>query len=197
MEAGWGVTPEKEPHRLTFASRLFSTWPPQAGVSPAHQQPLLAVSGNRSPTSRKRRDPYGLRGMTVTGGEEAWESVRVTGLRSHVGGDGSVCVVSTVEIPRIIHLVSFRPGAPWPAFLQTPPLPGSPPGFEPRIRLCADSSEPGAFFGFCLCLSLCLSLPLPCSCSVSQEHSRRREPYVQRPWGGNTGGVGEEHQEDS
>ena len=38
--------------------------------------------------------------------------------------------------------------------------------FESRIGLCADSSEPGACFGFCGSLSL--SLPLPCSCCVSQ-----------------------------
>ena len=25
------------------------------------------------------------------------------------------------------------------------------PEFEPHIRLCADSSEPGAYFGFCIC----------------------------------------------
>ena len=35
--------------------------------------------------------------------------------------------------------------------------------FEPHVRLCADSSEPGACFGFCLRLSL----PLPCSHCVS------------------------------
>ena len=29
--------------------------------------------------------------------------------------------------------------------------------FEPCIRLCADSSEPGACFGFCVSLSLCPS----------------------------------------
>ena len=34
--------------------------------------------------------------------------------------------------------------------------------FEPQFGLCADSSEPGACFGFCLPLSL----PFPCSCSV-------------------------------
>ena len=27
-------------------------------------------------------------------------------------------------------------------------------GFKPRVRLCADSSEPGARFGFCVSLSL-------------------------------------------
>ena len=27
--------------------------------------------------------------------------------------------------------------------------------FEPRVGLCADSSEPGACFGFCVSLSLC------------------------------------------
>ena len=27
-------------------------------------------------------------------------------------------------------------------------------GFEPRVGLCADSSEPGACFGFCVSLSL-------------------------------------------
>ena len=31
-------------------------------------------------------------------------------------------------------------------------------GFEPRVRLCADSLEPGACFGFCVCLSLSFSL---------------------------------------
>ena len=39
--------------------------------------------------------------------------------------------------------------------------------FEPRVRLCADSSEPGTCFGFCLSLSLPLSLLLPCSHAVS------------------------------
>ena len=38
-------------------------------------------------------------------------------------------------------------------------------GFEPRIWLCADSSEPGACFG--ICVSLSLSASLPCSHSVS------------------------------
>ena len=36
--------------------------------------------------------------------------------------------------------------------------------FKPHVGLCADSSEPGACFGFCVFLSL--SLPLPHSCSV-------------------------------
>ena len=35
--------------------------------------------------------------------------------------------------------------------------------FEPHVRLCADSSEPGACFRFCVSLSL----TLPRSCSVS------------------------------
>ena len=35
--------------------------------------------------------------------------------------------------------------------------------FEPRVRLWADGSEPGACFRFCVSLSL----PLPRSCSVS------------------------------
>ena len=35
--------------------------------------------------------------------------------------------------------------------------------FEPRTALCADSSDPGACFGFCLSLSL----PLPCSRCLS------------------------------
>ena len=34
-------------------------------------------------------------------------------------------------------------------------------GFEPHVRLCADSSEPEAYFGFCASqLMLCLSLSL-------------------------------------
>ena len=36
--------------------------------------------------------------------------------------------------------------------------------FEPHVGLCADSSEPGACFEFCVSLSL----PFPCSCSVSR-----------------------------
>ena len=38
--------------------------------------------------------------------------------------------------------------------------------FEPHIRFCADSLEPGACFGFCLLLSL--TLPT-CALSVSQK----------------------------
>ena len=34
--------------------------------------------------------------------------------------------------------------------------------FEPHVGLCADGSEPGSCFGFCVSLSL----PLPHSCSV-------------------------------
>ena len=44
--------------------------------------------------------------------------------------------------------------------------------FEPRIGLWADSSEPGACFGFCVSLSLCPSSPpavLCLSLSVSQK----------------------------
>ena len=37
-------------------------------------------------------------------------------------------------------------------------------GFEPRVGLWADGSEPGACFGFCVSLSLC---PLPRSRPVS------------------------------
>ena len=38
--------------------------------------------------------------------------------------------------------------------------------FEPRVGLCADSTEPGACFGFCVSLSLCLSLA--CALSLSK-----------------------------
>ena len=37
--------------------------------------------------------------------------------------------------------------------------------FEPRVGLCAGSSEPGACFGFCVSLSL--PLPHSCLCSLS------------------------------
>ena len=40
-------------------------------------------------------------------------------------------------------------------------------GFEPRVMLCADGSEPGACFGFWVSLSLC---PSPaCALSLSQQ----------------------------
>ena len=41
--------------------------------------------------------------------------------------------------------------------------------FEPRIRPCADSSEPGACFRFCISLSLCPSPARSLSLSVSQK----------------------------
>ena len=38
--------------------------------------------------------------------------------------------------------------------------------FEPRVGLCADRSEPGACFGFCVSLALC---PSPaCTLSLSK-----------------------------
>ena len=41
-------------------------------------------------------------------------------------------------------------------------------GFEPHVRLCADSSEPGARFRFCVSLSLCPSPAHALSLSVSK-----------------------------
>ena len=41
-------------------------------------------------------------------------------------------------------------------------------GFEPHVGLYADSSEPGAFFGFCVSLSPCSPLP-PFALSLSQK----------------------------
>ena len=40
--------------------------------------------------------------------------------------------------------------------------------FEPRVGLCADSSEPGACFWFCVSLSLCPSPIHALSLSVSK-----------------------------
>ena len=45
-------------------------------------------------------------------------------------------------------------------------------GLSPAVGLCADSSEPGTCFRFCVSLSLSLSLPLPCSRSVSLSLSK-------------------------
>ena len=42
-------------------------------------------------------------------------------------------------------------------------------GFEPRVGLCADSSEPGACFWFCVSLSLCSSLAYAMSLSLCQK----------------------------
>ena len=41
--------------------------------------------------------------------------------------------------------------------------------FEPHVRLCADSSEPGACFRFCVCVSLSPSLTHALPLSVSQK----------------------------
>ena len=40
--------------------------------------------------------------------------------------------------------------------------------FEPHVGLCADSSEPGACFGFCVSLSFCPSPAHALSFSVSK-----------------------------
>ena len=40
-------------------------------------------------------------------------------------------------------------------------------GFEPRVGLCADGSEPGACFGFCAFLSLSLCPSPTCALSLS------------------------------
>ena len=42
-------------------------------------------------------------------------------------------------------------------------------GFEPGVGLCADSSEPGACFRFCVSLSLCPSPVHALSLSLSQK----------------------------
>ena len=46
--------------------------------------------------------------------------------------------------------------------------------FEPRVGLCADSSEPGACFRFCVSLSLCPSPVHALSLSVSKINKRGR-----------------------
>ena len=43
------------------------------------------------------------------------------------------------------------------------------PEFEPQGKLCANSSEPGACFGFCISLSLCSSPTCSLSLSLSQK----------------------------
>ena len=43
-------------------------------------------------------------------------------------------------------------------------------GFEPSVRLCADSSQPGACFGFCVSLSLCPSPTHVLSPSLKNKH---------------------------
>ena len=45
-------------------------------------------------------------------------------------------------------------------------------GFEPRVGLCADSSEPGACFGFCVSLSLCPSPSHALSICLSKINKR-------------------------
>ena len=49
--------------------------------------------------------------------------------------------------------------------------------FEPRVGLCADSSEPGACFRFCVSLSL--TLPRSCSASLSVSKINKRQRNLQ------------------
>ena len=44
-------------------------------------------------------------------------------------------------------------------------------GLEPHVRLCADSSEPGTCFGFCISLSLPLASALSLSLSHTHKHT--------------------------
>ena len=46
--------------------------------------------------------------------------------------------------------------------------------FEPRIGLCADSSEPAACFGFCVCLSFCPSPPLTLLIKIKKLKKKKR-----------------------
>ena len=50
--------------------------------------------------------------------------------------------------------------------------------FEPGIRLCADSSEPGACFGFCVSLCLCPSPARALSLSLSQKINKHWGAWV-------------------
>ena len=52
--------------------------------------------------------------------------------------------------------------------------------FEPRVRLCADCSEPGACFAFCVSVSLCPSPTHALSFSVSlkNKHLKRPTPFI-------------------
>ena len=49
-------------------------------------------------------------------------------------------------------------------------------GVEPRVQLCADSSEPGACFGFCVSLFLC-----PASPKIKIKKKKRSEGETCRP----------------
>ena len=48
------------------------------------------------------------------------------------------------------------------------------PEFEPRIRLCADSSEPGACFRFCVPLPLCPSPARTLSLSLKNKYTLKK-----------------------
>ena len=48
-------------------------------------------------------------------------------------------------------------------------------GFEPHVGLCADSSEPGGCFRFCVSLSLCPSPVHVLSLSVSKINKRKKK----------------------
>ena len=50
--------------------------------------------------------------------------------------------------------------------------------FKPRIGLHADSSEPGACFGFCVSLSLSLPLPLLRLCLSLSPKINKKEPRI-------------------
>ena len=50
--------------------------------------------------------------------------------------------------------------------------------FEPRVRLCADSSEPGAYFGFCVSPSLCPSPAHALSLSVSKINKNIKKIFI-------------------
>ena len=55
--------------------------------------------------------------------------------------------------------------------------------FEPRIGLCADSSEPGTCFGFCVSLSLCPSSASALSLSQKiNKHLKKKQLKKKKEW---------------
>ena len=47
--------------------------------------------------------------------------------------------------------------------------------FEPRVRLCAGSLEPGACFGFCVSLSLCPAPAHALSLSLNNKYTFKKK----------------------
>ena len=139
------------------------------------ERPFLIPSGSpRTSTQVLGRAPV----PTHTGSDSNAEDARWSETGLSLSPSHSVCLIKLTvgASPSQSHIKRSGPGAPgWRSRLSVRLHSGhdlTVREFEPRVRLWADGSEPGACFRFCVSLSLCPSPIHALSLSVSKINKR-------------------------